>query len=981
MGSLGGGGWALGRLADRRRDPWRLYARLEALVALTAAVTPPLLAGARAVYLGLGGTLLLGALGGNILRLLLAALVIGPPMVLAGGTLPAAARAVVSGGDRGRRALAVLYGVNTLGAVAGALAATFLLLAALGTRATLWLACLVNLLLAAAAGAVAIRAEERADADDQPLTAAAPPWLVQGAAGAVGFAFFLMELVWYRMLAPILGGTVYTFGLILAVALAGIGLGGLAYALAAGRRRPTIGAFAATCWAEAACIAAPFVAGDRLAALALRLRPAQPQGLPDYGPGWMAVTAIVVLPAALVAGAQFPLLVALLGRGREAVGRQLGQAYAFNTAGAIAGALAGGFGLLPLLGAPNAWRAVAVGLAVVGLASAVAGRAHRLTALACLAGVGALSGALLAAPGPSSFWRHSGIGAGRFQPVDLSRPNELEDAERAARRATVWEAEGVESSVALEAVTAYAFAVNGKVDGNARHDAPTQVMSGLMGALLHPGPRTSLVIGLGTGTTAGWLAAVPTMEHTEVDELEPAIVEVARACAAVNRRVLDDPRVTVRFADAREVLMTTRSRYDIIFSEPSNPYRAGVASFFTRDFYAAASRRLAPGGVLLQWLQGYEVDADTIDVVLATLASVFDAVEIWQTQGQDLLLIASGPRSPMTATAFAARLGEEPFKSGLRAAWDAESPEAALAHYVGGPAVAREALARGVRPNTDDANRVEFGFARNVGRAGQFRIEQLRDRARRLGAERPAMGAAVDWRQVEAERVTMYSTFDEPLPIDRYPGHEPVARAAAHTLYRAGKRVDALAVFRRQARPPTGPFERALVAEGLAELGDPGAPAAIDALGEGHGVEADAIRARLLLRQGRPEEAAALLERALDAYRRDPWPMPRVMRGAVELAEALAHENPALRPRLFAALDQPFAVRLWDVNRLGARLRVAQEMAPEYCRLGLAPFEPAVPWVVDMLLFRRNCYEALGDPRLDDADRDLARFLRGAKAR
>ena len=173
----------------------------------------------------------------------------------------------------------------------------------------------------------------------------------------------------------------------------------------------------------------------------------------------------------------------------------------------------------------------------------------------------------------------------------------------------VWEAEGRESSVALLGSTGLAFAVNGKVDGHSRYDAGTQVMSGLLGALLHDGPRRVLVVGLGTGSTAGWLADVPGVERVDVVELEPAVAEVARRCASVNRNALANPRLRVYYADAREHLLTTRETYDLIVSEPSNPYRAGIASLFSRDFYRAVASRLREGGLFLQWIQAYEIHA------------------------------------------------------------------------------------------------------------------------------------------------------------------------------------------------------------------------------------------------------------------------------------------------------------------------------------------------------------------------------------
>ena len=977
MGALGLGGWILGRHADRRRDPWRFYARLEALVAITAALTPPLLLGARALYLALGGTTVLGGVFGTLLRLALATLVLLPPMFLAGGTLPAAARAVELESDRGRRSLAVLYGINTLGALAGAVAATFALLEAFGTRTTLWLACLLNLAVAVLARGVTFRhaapAEAVADVPAEPPLV--DPRLVFAAAGIVGFAFFLMELVWYRMLGPILGGTVYTFGLTLAVALLGIGLGGLAYALLGPRRPPGPGAFALSCLAEAACLAVPFALGDRVAALAMRLRPPAAEGLADYVTGWTVVASLVVLPAAIVAGAQFPLLVALLGRGREAVGRHLGQAYAWNTVGAIAGALAGGFGLLPLLSAPGAWRATALALAATGLAAAVIGKAHRLTALACLSGTAALAVVLFTLPGPTAAWRHSGVGVGRaFGSTRLS-PNTYRAWVNQMRRVTIWEAEGVESSIALNNQSGLAFVVNGKVDGNARGDAPTQVMSGLLGALLHPHPRSALVVGLGTGSTAGWLAAVPSIRRTDVVELEPAIAEVARASAAVNRRVMEDPRVSIRYGDAREVLMTTRSRYDLIFSEPSNPYRAGVASLFTRDFYRSAADRLEEGGLFLQWMQSYEVDEDTFFSVLATLASVFESVEVWQTHRNDLLLVGSARPRVLDVARLAERTAEPPFREALRAVWRAEGPEEVLARFVAGAELPRLLLGEGHAVNTDDRNHVEFGFARTVGRTGPFRLQRVRRAARAAGADRPPVSGAVDWRRVAVARISMHSAFGESAVIEPEAGTRP-ERALAHAQALSGLRAEAALTFLQQPEPPIGPVETTLLAEGLAEKGDERAAAHAARLAEAIPAEGAAVMARLRLRQGRHAEAAAELERAFLAYRADPWPSLLLMSGALGLAGDLARVHPPAAPALFAALAEPFPVYAVESDRLEARLRVAEALPPDACREALAPLERPVAWTLQFLIYRHTCYDRAGDPRASLARADLDEFLR-----
>ena len=315
IAGLGIGGILIGRRADRHPRPLLLYAHLETFIAISAALTPALLWLTRQAYMAAGGTVALGLVGGTVVRLLLAALVLAVPTWLMGGTLPAVARAVSATDDAGRRGVALLYGVNTLGAVTGCFLANFLLLELYGTRLTLWLACLVNILVAVMARAVARTLppleEDPVESVETPADGpGVTPAFVLGAAAVVGFAFFLMELVWYRMLAPLLGGSVFTFGLILAVALLGIGLGGAVYSL--GRNKPaTLTGFANTCLLEATAVVFPFALGDRVAILALGLR-----SLGNLGGfwgqvlGWSIVCSLVILPTAFIAGFQFPLLIA-----------------------------------------------------------------------------------------------------------------------------------------------------------------------------------------------------------------------------------------------------------------------------------------------------------------------------------------------------------------------------------------------------------------------------------------------------------------------------------------------------------------------------------------------------------------------------------------------------------------------------------------------------------------------------------------------
>lgn len=991
MAGLGFGGLILGKRADRHPSPLTLYGNLEIGIAVASGLSPWLVALVEKVYIALGGSAALGLLGSTAVRLLLATLVLGVPTFLMGGTLPAVARAVERAADQGRRVVGLLYAVNTLGAVLGALLTTFFALEELGIRKTVWIAALLNLLVALAArnmarsldSALAPEPESAPDAlrESPEGTVAGGRWLVPVAAGLVGFAFLLMELVWYRMLGPLLGGSSYTFGLILAVALLGIGLGGLLYGAGSGARRPTLVSFAATCSLEALFLALPFALGDRVAVIAVLLRPLSVAGfLPLIG-AWTAVTALVVLPAAVVAGYQFPLLIALLGAGRRDVGREVGVTYAVNTVGAILGSIAGGFGLIPLLSAPGVWRLVVALLLALAVVTVLAGiRAGSPPRAATLPVAAGLAGLLLClAAGPTAFWRHSPIGAGRVSTTEWKGPNDVRKEIQEMRRRVIWEADGVESSVALDVAHEYAFVVNGKTDGSVRSDAPTQVMSGLVGSLLHPNPKRALVIGLGTGSTAGWLAAVPTIERVDVIELEPAIVHVARVSSPVNHDVLDNPKVNLVIGDGREFLLTTGETYDVIFSEPSNPYRAGIASLFTRDFYEAANVRLRPGGLFLQWLQGYELDAQVVRTAYATLASVFPAVESWQVHRSDLLLTAG--REPLVHDLdhVRSRLTAEPYRSAFPRVWGVSGAEGFYSGYIAGPSFARAvAESEGARINTDDHPILEFGFAKNLGRFGLFKIQDLRTLASARGEDRPqTRGAPLDWSRVAELRVARGTFWDEEV-ADPEPGGDPAGRrrVRARQAYARAALREACSLWLSQPGEPQSHLDLLILAECLAGAGDPRLPEVAARVRAIEPTEADFLLARWHAAAGRRDEGARHLLAALTAFRTDPWPYAPLVRRASHLAVRWSRQDRRLAAAFFEALSQPFAVRLLEQVRMIDRLEVARALDDErLCAEGLAPLEPNVPWEGRLLVYRLQCYERAGHPLEPQARRDLARFL------
>jgi spermidine synthase len=983
MGGLGFGGIVLGKRVERSDRPVVFYATLELLIAVGAALSPALIIMARSAYVALGGTQTMGLVGGTIARLVLAGLILGGPTFLMGGTLPAAVRAVVSSEDVSRRSVGILYGINTLGAVSGALTGTFYLFEAFGNRLTLWWAAILNIVVALTAFHLSKRLStepESVKTSDREQGSGASPWFVFVAAAIVGFAFFLLEIVWYRMLAPLLGGSTFCFGLILATALLGIGMGGVAYAVFGLKRSATLLFFGLTCAMEAFFIALPYALGDRIAISAMLLRPLGTLGFSGHVAAWSMVCALVIFPAAFVAGLQFPVLIALLGEGRNSVGSQTGSAYAWNTVGALAGSLAGGFGFIPMFSAPGVWKIVIYMLGTLAvLTTALAGRRGQLRVSALFAfGIVVAAVMMTTTQGPTAFWRHSQIGVGRLKKYQES-PNELRDLASSIRRYVPREMDGLESSVALMNADSVSFIVNGKSDGNAKIDAGTQVMIGLIGAALHPDSKSALVIGLGTGSSAGWLAAVPGIQKVQVAELEPAILDVARLCAPVNHDALSNPKLTVSIGDGRELLLTVRQNFDLVVSEPSNPYRAGVAGLFTREFYQSVDRRLNPGGLFLQWVQTYDIDDRTIEIFYRTLGSVFENIETWQTQAGDLLLVASHQPVRWNADQLRSRLAEEPFKSALSGAWQTSGLEGFLAHYLGNEAVTRTLQNLESWPlNTDDHTMIEFAFARNVGLTNGFQIENLRAAARAAHSDRANIGEGeVDWAQVEEARLAAYPIADTTFQVST---EEQRIRNAAMNNYLRGNFSTALQFWRTQKQQPGTIPHLLLVAECLANEGNPAARSYIDQLAASRPADADAIRAELYWSERKPKEAAAYLEKFLRALHDDPWPAQELIRRSLARATTMANADPSPETarRFYDVLKTPLCVWNCEADRMVRLLELGRKAdgntSGEYTARAIEAFEPHVIWQGEFLKIRAVAYRNVRSQMADQAMEDLVEF-------
>lgn len=548
------------------------------------------------------------------------------------------------------------------------------------------------------------------------------------------------------------------------------------------------------------------------------------------------------------------------------------------------------------------------------------------------------------------------------------------------RRDIVWQADGRESSVAISANRGIGFVVNGKSDGNAVSDVGTQIMLGTLGVLLHPRPKSGLVIGLGTGESAGWMAHQPVIERVDVVEIEPAIGHVAQVCAPLNHDVLHHSKVRPIYGDARELLLTTRGRYDLVASEPSNPYRSGVSSLYTREFYGAVRNRLQPGGLFLQWLQGYEIDTATVRTVLRTLVDVFGHVEIWETSPADMVLVCSTEPLVYNGAELNARMAEPAMREALRVAWRTATLEGVVAHLVATDPFAQAVADEQLGPvNTDDNNVLEYRFARAVGLTGEFIVSKLRAEAVANHAQRPPqLERDVDWEAVEDIRIAYQAVEYTPLSPTEFSG----ARGRrAQALLTFQNRTDLAAVSRlwdSQPKPPRDLIETIAVAMGHAARADERALALAESIRASCPIETDVIEAIFAARQNRHEQAGRFLARAWAAMRSDPSVMPLVAEYSLSAAMEIAQNDPQQVPALYKAIREPLALSVAQDQRLTALSMLGQRLGPRELTAALELMEPYPNWSSPMLEARVAAYEQTQSPHLARARRELAAYQRYA---
>ncbi len=657
MAGLAVGGFWMARRVDSLPRPLLAYGLLEIFIGLYALGFPMLLWVIEPTYLWVGRTFAPSPLVYGLIQFAMVGTALVLPTAGMGATLPLLARFATQRLGAAGNQVGLLYSVNTAGAVCGTILAGFFLLPWFGLSATTWIAGVANLLLGLAAlgvanmSAGALQSTVEEDVEEPPLPADFP--LVATVAFLAGFAALIYEVAWTRVLALILGASVYAFSVMLIAFLVGIAIGGAVGGRHAdrtlrleGRRRLLM--LLATLQVGVGVL-------GWLLLWAFSELPFWYVAVYDAlnvseNPGAFVVLGLVMAgalmtPPALLMGATFPVAVRAAVGDPKKLGGPVGRIYGWNTVGSMLGAFAAGFVLLPWIGVQNS---VLVGVSVNGLGALLVwwriseGR-RRFVGVAVWALTVSFIFTVARPP-----WNPLVMTSGMYKYADLFHDHTREGvmAFATGRTELLFYEEGLSSVVTvarnLKSGNRY-LANNGKVDASSSGDMPTQVLLAMIPLQFVENPKRALVIGLASGVTVGSVNRSLSLEQIDVVELEPAIVRAAALFDDVNHRVLEDPRVNVIANDGRnQVLLSESGSYDLVISEPPNPWITGVSNLFTQEFFELGRSRLAPGGVWAQWVHLYGMDTPDLRSLLGSFADTYPYVAVYGTiEGADLVLVGS----------------------------------------------------------------------------------------------------------------------------------------------------------------------------------------------------------------------------------------------------------------------------------------------------------------------------------------------------
>jgi predicted membrane-bound spermidine synthase/tetratricopeptide (TPR) repeat protein len=725
MAGLAIGSYVFGQIADRGKNDFLLYGILEAGVGVYGFLVPWLFLGAQKVYGPIFGLNESYPFLFNLVLFFLSFVLLVFPTLLMGATLPVLSRFFVRSFAQFGRRVGDLYATNTLGAVIGCAAAGFYLIPTFGMRTTVFIAAGVNMVIALlilivdrlrdpspVPVAAEAAAEEAPQTQAQAHSASTLRWVVLVSFGLSGFASLVYENAWTRSLTLVIGSSIYSFSTMLVTFLVGLALGGFIYARFLGDREARLTTFGLIeLWVGLSALATiPLF--EKLPLIFLRLLHGFGETFTVFLYLQVFLSALVMFIPTVLLGMTFPLVARLFTQSLYRVGSGVGSSYAANTVGAVLGAFAGGFILIPKLGIQNAIIVAVVMNLLIGAWLIISD--PKLSVVPRYVLGFAVLALTFIAPYKVPRWDPHVLTSGVTIYADRyeSLPTDSLRVEEMKRDDVLYYREGLTSTVSVHRIPGsdyVYFKSNGKIDGS-YGDALSQLMTSYLAMLLHPKAEVALTIGLGSGMSGKALATFDSLKEIEVIEIEPAMIDASRYFGVTwvraegfpsgvtfpnddgnsriwyntaekrlyykgvmdseartelmkrsedrdYRGVIDrlyrnarhsrsaglheDKRVRIIPTDGRNYILATPKYYDVITAEPSNPWIAGIANLYTREFYQVIKSKIKDDGIFAQWFHNYSMSPDDFRMVFRTFAEAFPHVSLWSMKESDFLLIGS----------------------------------------------------------------------------------------------------------------------------------------------------------------------------------------------------------------------------------------------------------------------------------------------------------------------------------------------------
>jgi len=779
MGGLALGSRYGGKFIDRRGDPLLVYGLLEGAIGVYCLAMPFMVENIPGILSPVYNRYYMDApVLFGLFRFIVSFVILVVPTVLMGASLPVLSRYYARKKENFGWEVGRLFSINTFGAMAGSFSAGFILLPNLGQRLSIYSAAALNITIfvivlaywLAKGRKLEYGLVEQQPAEDRPLSERRgdkPGWgrlilySVLFLYAANGFAGMAYQVAWTRALTLSLGPSAYSFSIIVTVFILGLASGSAVGARWADRlENPAAVAGFLEILIGFSAIGVIWGLGR----LPLWIVPV----IRNLGDNWhnllagefLVVAALLIAPTFMM-GAVFPLVVKAVGMCRGGIGEPVGLVYGWNTFGSIAGSIAAGFFLIPFIGLQNT-------ISVVNVVNWVAGGFVVFVALStrgvrrwAMAAVPLVLGLVVTFSAPR--WDAAIMSSGPALLAKVTIPSEESLRENLD---VLFHKDGVDTTVTVTRLKngVYNLKVNAKADASTHiGDMITQVLSAHIPMTLHRNPRKVCILGLASGVSAGSVLTYP-VERLDVMEISRAVVEASRYFDKWNNRPLEDPRTRLILGDGRLHLALTGEKYDVIISEPSNPWLVGESALFTREFYETVRDRLKPGGVFCGWLQGYEIPPIEFRMIMRTFQSVFPNATFWETTPtQDYMMVASTGRLNLDFSVLEKKVNRKKVRKDLRRVGVLD-PAMFLSHCLMSPGRFKAAAGEG-EYHTDDRLQLEYNTPKYVGKFNSFypelfkKVVRFKDSDPLFLLEDDPGGLPVEFKKELQSRIKARDTF------------------------------------------------------------------------------------------------------------------------------------------------------------------------------------------------------------------------------